>query len=69
MSGVLLQVPSFSLLLYTDTLMTRLGAHLLDLTAAGVWSWEEKNLDINVLEIKAIQLAFNAFPNSWRKNR
>ena len=36
-------------------------AHRLDLTVAGVWSWEEWNLHINILEMKAVILAFNAF--------
>ena len=50
-----LQVPLPSLLLYTDASATDCGTHLLDLTATGLWSWEERGLHINMLEMKAIQ--------------
>ena len=49
------------LLQYTNALMTGWGTHLQSLTAAGVWSWEEKALYVSVLEMKAFQLALNAF--------
>ena len=60
MSGVPLQVPAPSLL-YTDTSMTDWDAHLLYLTAAGVQSWEEDFFYISMSEVKAIQMALNAF--------
>ena len=40
--------------------VTSWDAHLQDLTMAGVWS-REKALHINIPEIKAVQLALNAF--------
>ena len=49
------------LLLCTNTSFLWWDAHLLDLTAASVWSQKEQNLHINVLEIKAVILAFNTF--------
>ena len=60
-SGIPLQVLSPSLLLYTGASMTGWDSHLQYLTAARVWSKEERELHINVLEMKAVQLAWNAF--------
>ena len=37
------------------------GSYLQGLTAAGVWSQEEKELNINVLKMKVVQLALNIF--------
>ena len=48
-------------LLFMDVLRTGWGAHLQDLTPAGVWTEEELNLHINLLEMKSVQLALNAF--------
>ena len=48
-------------LLYSNALMISWGAHLQDLMAAGVWSQEERELHINVLEMKVVWLALNAF--------
>ena len=59
MSGVPLQVPPLSFLLFTDASLTCWGAHLLDLPAAGVWPQEEKELHINILEMKVVVLALN----------
>ena len=59
--GIPLQVPPPSLL-YTNASMTCWGAHLQDLTPAGVWSQkEEKKLCIILLEMKAVQLPPIAF--------
>ena len=60
MSGVPLQVPPPSQLLYTDASLSGWGAHLLDLTASGVWSAEESSMHINVIEMKAVSLALAA---------
>ena len=49
--GVPLKVSSPSALLYTDLLLTGWGAYLLNLLVAGVWSWEERELHINVLDM------------------
>ena len=54
--------PSF-LLLYSNRSLTGWGSHL-NLTAAGVWFREEGDLHINVLEMKAVQLALNTFLDS-----
>ena len=58
-SGVHLQVPP-PFLLYTDTSWTGWGTHLCNLTATGKWPQEEMSLHINILEMKAVQLALNA---------
>ena len=58
-----LQVSLPSLLLYIDTSLTGWGALLLDTTVAGVWSWEERDLHINILEMNPVQLALNTFCN------
>ena len=52
-SGIPLQVPPTSLLLYTDASLTGWGAHLLNLTTAEIWSWE-KRLHINIFGKKNI---------------
>ena len=37
-----------------------------DITAAEIWSKEEHELHINILEMKAVQLALNAFSiSTW----
>ena len=60
--GVVFQCSSPpSPLLYTNASFLWWDADLLDLTAASVWSQKEQNLHINVLEIKAVILAFNTF--------
>ena len=53
-SRVPLQVPSPSVILLTDAQKTGWGLHLLDLTAAGIWTREELGLHINILEMKAL---------------
>ena len=60
-SGIPLQVPPPSLL-FTDAAVAGWGAYLLDLTAVGVWSREEKEFHLNVLEMKAVHLAFRRPP-------
>ena len=40
---------------------TGLGVHLQDLTALGTRTFSEKDLHVIVLEVKAFQLALNAF--------
>ena len=49
------------LLLHIDAPLSGWGAHLLDLTASGVWSQEESSLRINVLEMMAVSRALVAF--------
>ena len=64
-SGVPLQMPPPSLL-YTNTSMTGWGTYLLTRTAAGIWFQKEKDLHINVSEMKVIQLALNTFLDDQR---
>ena len=45
--------------LYTDS--STLGAHLQELTASGIWSQDQSQLHINVLELQAIWLGLRAF--------
>ena len=47
--------------LYTDASNEGWGAHLLDLTASGLWSKDEKSLHINLLEMKAVLMACHTF--------
>ena len=54
-------MPPPSLFLFTDASLAGWGAHLLDSTAVGVWSWEEKKLHSNILEMKVVHLALEAF--------
>ena len=50
-----------SLSLYTGMTLSGWGAHLLDLTASGVWSEEEFQEHINILEMKTVELALASF--------
>ena len=59
--GVPLQVPPLSLSLYTDASLSGWRAHLMDLTASWVWSEEETQEHIIVLEVRAVALALAAF--------
>ena len=53
----------FRILLFTNASKTSWGVYLRDLTAAGVWPPEEKELHTIVLEMRAIQLALkSSFP-------
>ena len=61
MPGVPLHVLPLSLSLYIDTSLSGWGAHLLNLTTSGVWSEEESQGHINVLEMRAVELALVSF--------
>ena len=50
-----------SLSFYTDASLSGWEAHLLDLTASGVWSEEESLYHINILEMRAVELALAPF--------
>ena len=54
-----LSAPSLSL--YTDTSLSGWRALLLDSTALGVWSEEQSQKHINVVEIRAVELALASF--------
>ena len=47
--------------LYTDSSAQGWGAHLQELTASGIWSQDQSQLHINVLELQAIWLGLRAF--------
>ena len=47
--------------LYSDSSTQGWGAYLQDLTASGIWSQDQSQLHINVLELQAIWLGLRAF--------
>ena len=59
--GVQFGTPAPDLHLYSDASSSGWGAHLLDQNVSGVWSAQEKLLHINLLEMKALFLALQAF--------
>ena len=59
--GVRFGTPAPDLHLYSDASSSGWGAHLLDQNVSGVWSDQEKLLHINLLEMKALFLALQAF--------
>ena len=59
--GVQFGTPTPDLHLYSDASSSGWGAHLLDQNVSGVWSAQEKLLHINLLEMKALFLALQAF--------
>ena len=62
-----LQVLPLSLLLFTDQPRTSWDAHLQDLTTAGIWTKENSDFHICILEMKAVQLALHVW-NFQRSN-
>ena len=61
LTGVRFGTPAPDLHLYSDASCSGWGAHLLDQHVSGVWSDQEKLLHINLLEMKALFLSFQAF--------
>ena len=59
--GVRFGTPAPDLHLYSDASSSGWGAHLLDQNVSRVWSAQEKLLHINLLEMKALFLALQAF--------
>ena len=59
--GVRFGTPAPDLHLYSDASSSVWGAHLLDQNVSGVWAAQEKLLHINLLEMKALFLALQAF--------
>ena len=59
--GVRFRTPAPDLHLYSDASSSGWGAHLLDQNVSGVWSAQEKLLHIDLLEMKALFLALQAF--------
>ena len=61
MEGVPLHPPQAMFVVYTDASMEGWGAHCTFHTAQGKWSAQERSLHINVLELKAVFKALQAF--------
>ena len=61
LTGVRFGTPAPDLHLYSDASCSGWGAHLLDQHVSGIWSDQEKLLHINLLEMKALFLALQAF--------
>ena len=61
LGGVPLRSPPPDLHLFSDASLSGWGAHLLDQYTSGVWTEEESRLHINLLELKAVWLALQAF--------
>ena len=59
--GVRFGTPAPDLHLYSDASSSGWGAHLLDQNVSGMWSAQEKLLHINLLGMKALFLALQAF--------
>ena len=55
--------------LYTDSSTQGWGAKLQDLTASGIWSQDQAQLHINVLELQAIWLGLRAFSQRVENTR
>ena len=55
--------------LYSDSSTQGWGAHLQDLTASGIWSQDQAQLHINVLELQAIWLGLRAFSQRVENTR
>jgi len=58
--GVPLHEPTPDLTLYTDASLDGWGAHLLEHRVSGTWTPAQRRLHINVLELKAVDLALQA---------
>ena len=58
MRGADLHPKDHSIQLFTDISNEGWGAHLDQTSTKGLWSDQEKRLHINVLELKAVSLAF-----------
>ena len=67
--GTPLHAEEHTLLLFTDASVKGWGAHLEDQTVSGLWSDTEKNLHINVLELKAVFLAIRSFQSHLLNKR
>jgi ribonuclease HI len=61
MIGTALHQPQAVVVVYTDASLEGWGAHCTHLHAQGVWSPQEKSLHINLLELKAVFQALQAF--------
>ena len=56
-----------NMLMFTDASEKSWGAHLNNCTVSGVWQLSERNLHINILELKAVFLALKHFQGQLRQ--
>lgn len=68
MAGVPLHPPSSTLVIFTDASLEGWGAHCASQFAQGSWSPQEQSLHINVLEMKAVLNALQAFSSTLKGN-
>ena len=61
--------PPPELRLYLDASRSGWGAHLLNQSASGLWSYQETSLHINILEMKALFLALQTFQDMVTNQR
>ena len=61
LTGVRFGTPALDLHLYSDASCSGWDAHLLDQHVSGLWSYQEKLLHINLLEMKALFLGLQVF--------
>ena len=57
------------MLLFTDASWQGWGAHLQELVASGVWTQDEQNLHMNLLELRAVLLALQTFQDRLMGHR
>ena len=67
--GVPVMIPPPEMTLFTDASRSGWGAHLEELVASGVWTEDDQHLHINLLELRAVFLALQAFQNRLMGHR
>ena len=65
--GFNLHQKEHNMLMFTDASEKGWGAHLNNCTVSGVWQLSEKDLHINILELKAVFLALKHFQGQLRQ--
>ena len=69
LQGEFLHPKEHEVLIFTDASNAGWGAHLDQQSTRGVWSHKEKDLHINLLELKAVFLALQFFQKNCSKNQ
>ena len=67
LKGSSLHQKEHNVLIFTDASGKGWGAHLSNCTISGVWQQSERNLHINILELKAVFLALKHFQGQLRQ--
>ena len=67
LKGSNLHQKEHNVLMFTDASEKGWGAHLSNCTISGVWQQSERNLHINILELKAVFLALKHFQGQLRQ--